>query len=56
MSMKGRAIVFVMLLLVACTTVRREPGKAAFYQACIDATTDAVVLNAQNRVRYDRWG
>ncbi|MHC4896222.1 MAG: PIG-L family deacetylase [Planctomycetota bacterium] len=33
------------VMMVACTTVRREPGMAAFYQACVDATTDAVVLN-----------
>lgn len=38
-------LVLVLVLLVACTALRREPGMAAFYQACIDATTDAVVLN-----------
>ena len=43
--MKSRPIVLVILLLAACATVRREPGMAAFYQACVDATTDAVVLN-----------
>ena len=34
-----------LLWLTACATVQREPKMAAFYQACVDATTDAVVLN-----------
>jgi len=41
----GRALLAAVLLLAACATVRREPGRTAFYQACVDATTDAVVLN-----------
>ncbi|MEE9125699.1 MAG: PIG-L family deacetylase [Planctomycetota bacterium] len=39
------AILPLLLWFTACATVQREPKMAAFYQACVDATTDAVVLN-----------